>query len=108
MHEAAGIAPPGFVTAVGHPVRWRLISELAHSDLAVHELTALLGQPQSLVSYHLGKLRTAELVTARRSSATAATPTTRSPWPTAATCCPAPARPCTPGSGSLRPRRPPR
>ncbi|MEU7608842.1 metalloregulator ArsR/SmtB family transcription factor [Micromonospora sp. NPDC049204] len=70
MSETAGTsAPPGFVTAVGHPVRWRLISELAHSDLAVHELTALLGQPQNLVSYHLGKLRRAELVTARRSSA---------------------------------------
>ncbi|MGC5286946.1 ArsR family transcriptional regulator [Micromonospora sp. DT231] len=69
-YEAAGsIAAPGFVTAVGHPVRWRLISELAHSDLAVHELTALLGQPQNLVSYHLGKLRKAEVVTARRSSA---------------------------------------
>ncbi|MEV4709119.1 metalloregulator ArsR/SmtB family transcription factor [Actinoplanes sp. NPDC049316] len=64
-------APPGFVTAAGHPVRWRLLSELARGDLAVHELTALLGQPQNLVSYHLGKLRRAELVTTRRSSADA-------------------------------------
>ncbi|MET7423135.1 metalloregulator ArsR/SmtB family transcription factor [Dactylosporangium sp. NPDC005555] len=62
-------APLGFVTAAGHPVRWRLLSELARGDLAVHELTALLGQPQNLVSYHLGKLRKAELVTTRRSSA---------------------------------------
>ncbi|BCY09633.1 metalloregulator ArsR/SmtB family transcription factor [Actinoplanes sp. L3-i22] len=62
-------AAPGFVTAAGHPVRWRLLTELARGDLAVHELTALLGQPQNLVSYHLGKLRKAELVTARRSSA---------------------------------------
>jgi protein-tyrosine-phosphatase/DNA-binding transcriptional ArsR family regulator len=61
--------PPAFLTAAGHPVRWRLLSELAHSDLAVHELTARLGQPQNLVSYHLGKLRRADLVTARRSSA---------------------------------------
>jgi len=64
-------APPAFATAVGHAVRWRLIGELAHGDLTVHELTALLGQPQNLVSYHLGKLREAELVTARRSSADA-------------------------------------
>jgi protein-tyrosine-phosphatase/DNA-binding transcriptional ArsR family regulator len=63
------IEPTGFVTAAGHPVRWRLLGELARSDLAVHELTALVGQPQNLVSYHLGKLRRAELVTARRSSA---------------------------------------
>ncbi|GAA4606654.1 protein-tyrosine-phosphatase/DNA-binding transcriptional ArsR family regulator [Actinoplanes octamycinicus] len=62
-------APPAFLTAAGHPVRWRLLSELARTDLAVRELTALLGQPQNLISYHLGKLRRSELVTARRSSA---------------------------------------
>ncbi|GIE80557.1 ArsR family transcriptional regulator [Actinoplanes philippinensis] len=62
-------APPAFLTAAGHPVRWRLLSELARTDLAVHELTARLGHPQNLISYHLGKLRRAELVTARRSSA---------------------------------------
>ncbi|MEU7907487.1 ArsR family transcriptional regulator [Actinoplanes sp. NPDC049118] len=65
--DAAG--PPTFLHAAGHPVRWRLLSELAASDRQVHELTALLDQPQSLVSYHLGRLRRAELVGARRSSA---------------------------------------
>ena len=35
----------------------------------VHELTGLVGEPQNLVSYHLGKLRDARLVSARRSSA---------------------------------------
>jgi protein-tyrosine-phosphatase/DNA-binding transcriptional ArsR family regulator len=60
---------PAFLTAAGHPIRWRLMTELARGDLAVRELTALLGQPQNLVSYHLGKLRRAELVTGRRSSA---------------------------------------
>jgi protein-tyrosine-phosphatase/DNA-binding transcriptional ArsR family regulator len=53
----------------GNPVRWRLLSELACSDWQVRELTVLLGQPQSLVSYHLGRLRADGLVTARRSSA---------------------------------------
>jgi protein-tyrosine-phosphatase/DNA-binding transcriptional ArsR family regulator len=62
-------APPPFLTAAAHPIRWRLLGELARTDLAVHELTGLLGQPQNLVSYHLGKLRKAGLVTARRSSA---------------------------------------
>jgi protein-tyrosine-phosphatase/DNA-binding transcriptional ArsR family regulator len=61
--------PPEFVIAAGHPLRWRLLTELAQGDRPVHELTALLGQPQNLVSYHLGKLRKAALVTARRSSA---------------------------------------
>ena len=35
----------------------------------VNELTGLVGQPQNLVSYHLGKLRDGRLVSARRSSA---------------------------------------
>lgn len=52
----------------GHDLRWRLLSELAGSDLRVRELVALTGQPQNLVSYHLRQLRSSGLVTARRSS----------------------------------------
>src|SRR3982751_2461745 len=63
------LAPPEFLQLAGHPVRWRLLSELARSDRAVSELTGLVGEPQNLVSYHLGKLRDGRLVTARRSSA---------------------------------------
>jgi protein-tyrosine-phosphatase/DNA-binding transcriptional ArsR family regulator len=62
-------APPEFLQLAGHPVRWRLLGELARSDRIVNELTALIGEPQNLVSYHLGKLRDARLVSARRSSA---------------------------------------
>lgn len=62
-------APPGFLQLAAHPVRWRLLAELARSDRVVSELTALVGEPQNLVSYHLGKLREARLVSARRSSA---------------------------------------
>jgi ArsR family transcriptional regulator, arsenate/arsenite/antimonite-responsive transcriptional repressor / arsenate reductase (thioredoxin) len=50
-------------------VRWQLLRELARSDRQVHELTGLLARPQSLISYHLGKLRAAGLVSARRSTA---------------------------------------
>jgi protein-tyrosine-phosphatase/DNA-binding transcriptional ArsR family regulator len=63
------LTPPTFLQLAGHPLRWRLLSELARSDRMVHELTRLVGQPQNLVSYHLGKLRGARLVSARRSSA---------------------------------------
>jgi ArsR family transcriptional regulator, arsenate/arsenite/antimonite-responsive transcriptional repressor / arsenate reductase (thioredoxin) len=63
------IGPPAFLVAAGHPVRWRLLGELASGDLQVHELTARLGEQQSLVSYHLGQLRKADLVRARRSAA---------------------------------------
>jgi ArsR family transcriptional regulator, arsenate/arsenite/antimonite-responsive transcriptional repressor / arsenate reductase (thioredoxin) len=62
-------APPLFLQLAGHPIRWRLLGELARTDRVVRELTGVLGEPQSLVSYHLGRLRSAGLVTMRRSSA---------------------------------------
>lgn len=63
------LPPPEFLQLAGHPLRWHLLGELARSDRTVHELTDRVGQPQNLVSYHLGKLRAASLVSARRSSA---------------------------------------
>jgi protein-tyrosine-phosphatase/DNA-binding transcriptional ArsR family regulator len=63
------LSPPVFLQLAGHPLRWRLLSELARSDLLVHELTHRVGEAQNLVSYHLAKLRDARLVSARRSSA---------------------------------------
>ena len=47
---------------LAHPVRWRVLHELVRSDCAVRELTELLGEQQSLVSYHLGQLRAGGLV----------------------------------------------
>ena len=64
----APTAPPPFVRLAGHPVRWRLLTELAAGDLRVRELVDLVQQPQNLVSYHLRLLRDADLVTARRST----------------------------------------
>lgn len=61
-------AAPVFVRLAGHPLRWRLLTELAGSDLRVRELVALTGQPQNLISYHLRLLRDGGLVTATRSS----------------------------------------
>jgi protein-tyrosine-phosphatase/DNA-binding transcriptional ArsR family regulator len=72
LHQVAAgnvTSPPGFLALAGHPVRWRLLAELARSDRQVRELTALVGEPQNLVSYHLGKLRAGGLVVMRRSSA---------------------------------------
>jgi protein-tyrosine-phosphatase/DNA-binding transcriptional ArsR family regulator len=67
----SGVIAPTFLELAGHTLRWRLMSELARSDRRVRELVALVDQPQSLVSYHLGRLRApnAALVTTRRSSA---------------------------------------
>jgi len=61
--------PPVFLRLAGHPLRWRLLSELARSDRQVRELKVLTGERQSLVSYHLGQLRAGGLVSMRRSSA---------------------------------------
>src|SRR3954447_12038518 len=62
-------SPPRFLRLAGHPLRWRLLSELARSDRRVGELCELAGRPQSLVSYHLRELREGGVVAARRSAA---------------------------------------
>ena len=66
--STTSIAPPEFLQLAGHPLRWRLLSELSGSDRTVQELTTPVGEAQNLVSYHLRKLRDAGLVSARRSS----------------------------------------
>jgi len=63
------LAPPRFLQLAAHPLRWRLLSELARSDRRVGELCELAGKRQSLVSYHLRHLRDGGLVSARRSLA---------------------------------------
>jgi protein-tyrosine-phosphatase/DNA-binding transcriptional ArsR family regulator len=62
-------SPPRFLRLAGHPLRWRLLTELAHSDRRVGELCALAGRRQSLVSYHLRQLRDGGVVSMRRSAA---------------------------------------
>ena len=62
-------APPEFLGLAGHPLRWRLLSELAQSDRRVGELCELAGRPQNLVSYHLRRLRDGGLVRSHRSAA---------------------------------------
>src|SRR5688572_25785741 len=62
-------SPPPLLRLAGHPLRWRLLSELARSDRRVGELCALAARRQSLVSYHLRELRDGGLVSMRRSAA---------------------------------------
>jgi ArsR family transcriptional regulator, arsenate/arsenite/antimonite-responsive transcriptional repressor / arsenate reductase (thioredoxin) len=69
MYRRGMAAPPRFLQLAGHPLRWVLLSELAHSDLRVGELCSRTGRPQSLVSYHLRQLRDGGVVTSRRSAA---------------------------------------
>lgn len=61
--------PPELLRLLAHPVRWRLLRELVLSDRTVRELTDLVDEPQSLVSYHLRLLRGGELVVPHRSTA---------------------------------------
>ncbi|MGP0035584.1 MAG: MarR family transcriptional regulator [Solirubrobacteraceae bacterium] len=67
--SSARTGPPKILRLAGHPVRWRLLSELSHSDRRVRELCVRLELPQNLVSYHLGRLRAECLVSRRRSAA---------------------------------------
>jgi ArsR family transcriptional regulator, arsenate/arsenite/antimonite-responsive transcriptional repressor / arsenate reductase (thioredoxin) len=63
------VSPSRFLQLVADPQRWRLLGELARSDRRVGELSELVDKPQNLVSYHLGALRAAGLIMARRSAA---------------------------------------
>jgi protein-tyrosine-phosphatase/DNA-binding transcriptional ArsR family regulator len=63
------IPPLEFLQLLADPQRWQLLTELGRSDRRVGELAELLGKAPNLVSYHLGELRAAGLVTSRRSSA---------------------------------------
>ena len=62
------VAPPEFVRLAAHPVRWRLLTELAGSDYRVRELVSRVDEPQNVVSYHLRLLRDGGLVSSNRSS----------------------------------------
>lgn len=59
---------PAFLQLAAHPLRWRLITELAGGDYRVRELVPQIGQPQNLISYHLRLLRDGGLIHSARSS----------------------------------------
>jgi ArsR family transcriptional regulator, arsenate/arsenite/antimonite-responsive transcriptional repressor / arsenate reductase (thioredoxin) len=68
MPTTTGTRPPRLLELAAHPLRWRLLLELARSDRRVQELCELLEQPQPLVSYHLRRLQAEQLVERRRSA----------------------------------------
>jgi protein-tyrosine-phosphatase/DNA-binding transcriptional ArsR family regulator len=63
--------PSRLLKVLSNEVRWGLVAALALSDRKVNELVDRVQQPANLVSYHLGQLRNARVVTERRSSADA-------------------------------------
>jgi len=66
--QAITTTAPETVWLLGHDIRWRLAQMLSHSDHRVGELVEAVGERQNLVSYHLGLLRRAGVVSERRSS----------------------------------------
>jgi protein-tyrosine-phosphatase/DNA-binding transcriptional ArsR family regulator len=62
------VKAPEAVSLLGHDIRWRLVQQLSHGDSRVGELVEAVGERQNLVSYHLGLLRRAAMVSERRSS----------------------------------------
>ena len=75
-----GQSAPAFLPLAADPLRWQLLIALAPGDRRVRELSALVGKPESLVSYHLGKLRAGgcSSAVAPRTGATRTTPRARS------------------------------
>ena len=65
---ASATGVPETVWLLGHEIRWRLAQALSNSDHRVGELVETVGERQNLVSYHLGLLRRAGVVSERRSS----------------------------------------
>ncbi|MGN6693568.1 MAG: metalloregulator ArsR/SmtB family transcription factor [Aquihabitans sp.] len=61
--------PVRFWKLIADPLRWELLTCLAESDRRVGDLTERVGREQNLVSYHLSQLRSAGLVSGRRSTA---------------------------------------
>jgi ArsR family transcriptional regulator, arsenate/arsenite/antimonite-responsive transcriptional repressor / arsenate reductase (thioredoxin) len=62
-------ASPQVLGVLAHDLRWTIVGLLVPGDLRTGEIVARTGQPPSLVSYHLARLRDAGLVSARRSAA---------------------------------------
>jgi protein-tyrosine-phosphatase len=69
MQMRTDTSRPEVLRLMGDLQRWRLLKELATSDLTVGELVRRLERPQNLISYHLAELRRSGLVSSRRSSA---------------------------------------
>ncbi len=63
------IQPPELIKLLAHDLRWTIIQALTLSDCRVQELAELTGEPLNLVSYHLKRLRSAGVISARRSEA---------------------------------------
>ena len=63
------VDPTAFLQLAGHPLRWRLLGELARSDRQVQELTAWSISPRTSSPTTWASCATAGLVSARRSSA---------------------------------------
>jgi ArsR family transcriptional regulator, arsenate/arsenite/antimonite-responsive transcriptional repressor / arsenate reductase (thioredoxin) len=62
-------ASPVLPGLLAHDLRWAIVRQLALGDLRAKDLVALTDQAPNLVTYHLGQLRAAGLVSVRRSAA---------------------------------------
>ena len=69
MKSTYSTGAPEFLKLLANDIRWQILAALAHGDLRVQELVAVVGKPINLVSYHLKLLRGLEIVHERRSSA---------------------------------------
>lgn len=59
-----------FFKALGHPVRLAILDALRNGPLSVSELQVIVQADQSILSQHLGRLRSTNFVTFRREKTT--------------------------------------
>jgi thioredoxin type arsenate reductase len=69
MDASPSASSAQFLKLLSPELRWQILAALAGSDRKVQELVDRLGEPHSLVSYHLRCLRQQALVAERRSAA---------------------------------------
>lgn len=60
---------PALLRVLAHDLRWAIVRLLAQGDMRVREVVAATGEAPNLITYHLGQLRAAGLVSVRRSTA---------------------------------------
>ena len=52
--------------AVSHPLRLRILEVLGNGELPVKDIQSVVGEPQAIISQHLGLMRDREVLKSRR------------------------------------------
>lgn len=70
MENLLHIYKAEFFKTLGHPMRLQILDALRYGPLSVGELQAITASEQSILSQHLGKLRSMKFVSSQRKKTT--------------------------------------